>query len=329
MKVLDIRRREWFSLVIVVCVIVIGITVLKPVFLTKYNLQVLMATVAINTLIALSQAVIIALGQMNLSVGAIGGLAAVVFAGCMEILGFPVPLAIVAGLTVGIICGLANGYVVAKTGISAFIITLASLYIFTGITMGITKAIPFYGIPDSVKHFGDALLVGPIPMLVIPAVILAIVLGYIFARVKIGIHILAVGGNAHAAELGGVSLSRATIWAHLLSGLLAAVAGLMVVARIQIGQPTIGSDWLIISFAAPVIGGALLQGGQFNVVGTVLGVVIIALITQGLVLFGVDPFAVQIALGVLILWAVAIGPLRDWWARRSARAQIGKAVAGG
>jgi ribose transport system permease protein len=96
-----------------------------------------------------------------------------------------------------------------------------------------------------------------------------------------------------------------------MSGLLAAVAGLMVVARLQIGQPTIGDDWLILSFAAPVIGGALLQGGHVSVPGTFLGVVIVAMITQALVLFQIDPFIVQIVLGTLILWAVGINRLRE------------------
>jgi ribose transport system permease protein len=107
------------------------------------------------------------------------------------------------------------------------------------------------------------------------------------------------------------------IWAHAISGVLAALAGMIVVARLQIGQPTIGNDWLIMSFAAPVIGGALLQGGHLSVIGTLLGVVIIALITQSLMLFRVDPFAMQIALGALILWAVAIDRARSWRAERN------------
>jgi len=206
---------------------------------------------------------------------------------------------------------------VAVSGISAFIITLATLYIFNGITLGITEAQPFYGIAESVKTFGDAILIGPIPMIAMPTVLVIAAMIWMLTRMRIGRHILAVGGNAHAAELGGVSAQRTVIWAHAISGVLAALAGMIVVARLQIGQPTIGNDWLITSFAAPVIGGALLQGGHLSVIGTLLGVVIIAIITQGLVLFGVDPFAMQIALGGLILWAVAIDRTRSWRAERN------------
>ena len=109
----------------------------------------------------------------------------------------------------------------------------------------------------------------------------------------------------------GISVRNIVIGTHALSGLLAAVAGMMVVARLQIGQPTIGDDWLILSFAAPVIGGAVLAGGHVNVIGTLLGVTTIAIITQALVLFEIDPFIVQIFLGLLILWAVGINRLRD------------------
>ena len=205
-----------------------------------------------------------------------------------------------------------------RTGISAFIITLATLYVFTGVTMGVTEAQPFYGVPEAVTWFGDAALLGPVPLIALPTLAVAVGMGVLLARLRVGRHILAVGGNPHAAELGGVSVAQAVTWAHAISGLLAALAGMMVVARLQIGQPTIGSDWLITSFAAPVIGGALLQGGHVSVTGTVLGVVLIAVITQALVLFGVDPFAVQIALGLLILWAVGLDRLRDARARRRA-----------
>jgi ribose transport system permease protein len=123
--------------------------------------------------------------------------------------------------------------------------------------------------------------------------------------------LLAVGGNRHAAELSGISIARVVIAAHVISGTLAAVAGMLAVARLQLGQPTIGDDWLIISFAAPVIGGAVLAGGHVSVAGTLLGVAIVMLINNALVLLNVDPFAVQLLLGALILAAVALSRFRD------------------
>lgn len=302
---------DWFGPLAVVIVASAVIGSIEPTFLSAFNIQVLLSAIAVNLVIALSQMIIIALGQMNLSVGAIGGLVAIAFAGMMEVWGLPAPLALVLALAIGLAGGLINGFIVAKTGISAFIITLAALSFFKGVNLGITEAQPFYGIPDAVKAFGNTNMFGPIPWLVLPAAVAGLFTWYLLARLRVGRQILAVGGNAHAAELSGISIFQTTVWAHGLSGLLAALAGVMVVARLQIGQPSIGDDWLILSFAAPVIGGAVLAGGHVSVAGTTLGVVVVAIITQSLVLFHIDPFVVQIVLGALILWAVGINRWRE------------------
>ncbi|WP_191057652.1 ABC transporter permease [Geminicoccus harenae] len=302
---------DWFGPLVVVIAAVVVIGAIEPTFLSAFNIQVLLSAIAVNLVIALAQMIIIAIGQMNLSVGAIGGLVAIAFAGMMEVWGIPAPLALVLALAIGLAGGLANGFIVAKTGISAFIITLASLSFFKGLNLGITEAQPFYGVPDAVKAFGNTNMIGPIPWLVLPAAIAGLGIWYLLAKLRIGRQILAVGGNPHAAELSGISIFQTTVWAHGLSGLLAALGGVMVVARLQIGQPSIGDDWLILSFAAPVIGGAVLAGGHVSVAGTALGVVVVAIITQSLVLFHIDPFVVQVVLGALILWAVGINRWRE------------------
>src|SRR5690606_31083643 len=131
----------------------------------------------------------------------------------------------------------------------AFVITLATLSIFKGINLGITRAQPFYGIPDEVKAFGAATLFGPIPWLAVPTAIAAGALWFMLRRQPIGRFILAVGGNEHAASLSGISVRMTVVVAHAISGFLAALAGVLLVARLQLGQPSIGDDWLILSFA--------------------------------------------------------------------------------
>ncbi len=302
---------DWIGPGIVAVVAVIGISVFKPAFLSPFNIFVLLSAISVNMVIALGQLVIIGIGQMNLALGSIGGLVAISFVGVMERFGVPVPLALGMALGIGVLAGMAGGYIIARTAISAFIITLAGLQIFKGINLGITEAQPFYGVPDSVKAFGTGSMLGPLPWLVLPMAICSCGMWYLFNRMRIGRHILAMGSNPHAAEMSGIDARATIIWAHALSGLLAAVAGVMLVAKLQIGHPAIGDDWLISSFAAPVIGGAVLAGGRVSVGGTFFGVVIIAIITQGLVMFNIDPFVVQIVLGALILWAVAINRLRE------------------
>ena len=302
---------DWVGPALVCLVAVVGISILQPSFLSPFNILVLLSAIAVNMVIALGQLVIIAIGQMNLALGAFGGLVAICFVAVMELYGVPPALAVAIGLAIGTAAGAASGFVIARTGISAFIITLAGLQIFKGINLGITEAQPFYGVPQVVKDFGNLAIVGPIPWLIVPMVIASIGMWYLFNRMRIGRYILAVGGNRTAAELSGINVTATIIWAHAISGLLAAIAGMMLVARLQIGQPTIGDDWLISSFAAPVIGGAVLAGGHVSVAGTFFGVVIIAIITQALVLFAINPFVVQIVLGALILWAVGINRYRE------------------
>lgn len=302
---------DWIGPALVSVSAIVGITILQPSFLSSFNIFVLLSAIAVNMVIALGQLVIIAVGQMNLALGAFGGLVAISFVGVMELYGVPPYLAVILGFSIGTLAGMASGIVIARSGISAFIITLAGLQIFKGINLGITKAQPFYGVPQSVKDFGNDAIFGPIPWLVLPMVIAGLGLWYFFKKLRIGRYILAVGSNPHAAELSGINLQTTVIAAHALSGLLAACAGMMLVARLQIGQPTIGDDWLISSFAAPVIGGAVLSGGHVSVAGTFFGVVIIAIITQALVLFAIDPFIVQVVLGGLILWAVGINRFRE------------------
>ncbi|WP_058598690.1 MULTISPECIES: ABC transporter permease [Aureimonas] len=314
-------RADWFGPAAVL-VATMGIAgALAPSFLSPLNIQVLLLAVAVNALIAFSQMIIIAIGQMNLSIGAIGGLAAITFAGLMDQFGVPAPLAALAALALGLGCGLLNGLFINWTGISAFVITLASLSIFKGINLGITRAEPFYGVADSVKSFGQALLIGPVPWLMVPTILAALGLWYALSRLPIGRFILAVGGNSHAAELSGVSVGLTVTVAHAASGFLAALAGVLLVARLQIGQPTIGDDWLILSFAAPVIGGAVLSGGHVSVAATLFGTAIVAVITQLLVLFNFDPFLVQIVLGAMILAAVGLNRLRE--------ARLARALKGG
>jgi ribose transport system permease protein len=301
---------DWFGLLVVAVLAGGLLAFLQPAFLSTYNIYVLLLSFSLWVLVAMAQMVIIAIGQMNLSVGAIGGLVAITFAGSMQVWGLPIPLAILLGLTLGAVCGLFNGVVTHVSGISAFIITLATLSIFKGINIGITEAQPFYAIPDAVKAFGAARL-GGLPYMLGVSLLAIVGVWLLFNRMVLGRQILAVGANRHAAELSGIRVGRVVVLTHMLSAVLAALAGMLAVARLQLGQPTIGDDWLILSFAAPVIGGAILAGGHVSVIGTCLGVVIVTLINNALVLLGIDPFFVQLLLGGLILAAVVVNRWRE------------------
>jgi len=301
--------KEWSALAAAIIAGTIALSALSPAFLTEFNLYVMLRSFCVVLIVAFAQMLTLAVGQMNLSIGALGGLVAIAVGGMMEKLGLPVPVAILLGLVLGAGGGLINGLLTVRTGINGFIITLATASAFTGINLGITESIPFYNLPAGFVAFGTARFFA-IPYLILPPVLVALALWLFLARTIPGRQLLAVGGNPHAAELSGIPRDRIIVLAHTLSGLLAGVAAVLAVAQLGSAQPTIGADWLIISFAAPIIAGAALTGGHISVASTALAVVLIVLIQNGMVLAQVDPYWVQFLLGALILAAVALNRAR-------------------
>jgi ribose transport system permease protein len=291
---------------------VVGMLVLsavRPQFLSTYNLFVTGRDLSILLLVALAQMIVLSLGQMNLSIGSIGGLVAIIESGLMVRYGVPVPVALAAGLLLGIVCGVVNGLLVYWTKINSFVLTLGTSYVFAGINLGITHATPFYHIPGEISSFGQA-RVGAFPIMAAVTIVLTVLLAAFLSQVVLGRQLLAVGGNPLAARLSGLPIRRATLTAHAISGLFAAVAGTMLMAQLGQGQPTIGATWVLPSFAGPIIGGAALSGGTAPILGTVLAMVLISLIDDGLVLVNADPFWVQFLIGALILGAVVLGRTR-------------------
>jgi ribose transport system permease protein len=307
-------RIEWLPLLAMAVAAIIVLALISSSFFSTYNLFVMLRILSVTSLVALSQMVTIAIGQMNLAVGAIGGLVAILFGAMLELYGVPIPLAVLAAVGVGLACGAINGWLIAWTRINGFIITLAMLSVFTGLNYGITKSIPFYNMPQALKSAYDSYL-GPVPMILFIPVLAALGVGFILNFTRAGRHMLAMGGNPAAAELAGISISRTTIFTHVLSGGLAGLAGVVAVARLGTAEPTIGADWLLASFAAPVIGGAALAGGYVSVIGTMIAVVLVILLENGLLLARTNPFYVQFFLGALILLAVMFN---QWRARRVA-----------
>jgi ribose transport system permease protein len=301
--------KEWSALAAAIAIGFVALALLSPAFLTEYNLYVLLRSFCVVLVVAFAQMLTLAVGQLNLAVGALGGLVAIAVGGVMEKLGFPIAAAVALGLLIGIGGGLLNGLLTVRTGINGFIITLATASIFAGINLGITQSIPFYNLPPSFVAFGVERFFA-LPYLLVPPVVAALALALFLARTAPGRYLLAVGGNPNAAELSGIPRDRIVVLAHALSGLLAAIGAILAEAQLGSAQPTIGADWLIISFAAPIIGGAALTGGHISVAATALAVVLIVLIQNGMVLAKVDPYWVQFLLGALILAAVGLNRLR-------------------
>jgi ribose transport system permease protein len=306
-----VPNSDWAGLLAAIVIGGVVLAFLSPNFLSEFNIYVLLRSVCVGILVAFAQMLTLAVGQMNLAVGALGGMVAILFGGMMEMFGVPLWLAVPLAVAIGVAGGFVNGLLAAHTGLNGFIVTLATGSAFTGVNLGLTKSVPFYKMPHALQDFGNGRF-GAFPFLLIAPIVVSPLLALFLFRLPVGRRLLAVGGNSEAAALSGVSPANAIVLAHCLSGLLAAIGAVLAVAQLGSAQPLIGSDWLLLSFAAPIIGGTALAGGYVSVFGAILAVLVIALIQNGLVLVNADPYWVQFLLGALIVAAIA---LNRWRAR--------------
>lgn len=278
-------------------------------FLSSYNMHSLFQTVAIYVLIGLAQMSVLSLGQFNLAVGSIGCLSGVCMGFFMQVLAMPVPLAITLGIAVAALLGGVQGVLIAKSGINPFIITLALLSVFKGIAIVITKGEAFSQLPDAFKEM-NRIQFGPVPLSLLIAVAVCFIVFWIFRFTKLGRRLEACGANPRAAKFSGINVTKTIISGHMLSGILCGVAAMIQVAKFGSAQLSVGDDWMLTSFVVAVLGGTLLSGGKVSVVGTLVGSFLMVLINNALVIWGVNTYAFQIFLGVVLLAAFEVDRAR-------------------
>ena len=315
MTLRSLVRSDWLGLLVAVVALSAGLALSVRQFNTEINQYVVLLNLSVTLIVAFAQMVVLAIGHMNLAIGAMGGLVAVITGGLMERWGVPIPLAMAIGVASGALMGLVNAVVTLRTGINPFIVTLATASVYSGINLGITGAIPFYNLPAEFVAFGQA-RTGPIPHLLVWTVVTGLALAVILRTTVFGRQLFALGGNPRAAELSGLPVTRLVIGAHILSGILVAVAAILLMARFGSGQPTIGQNWLMPSFAGPILGGAALEGGSVSIIGTALASGLVALLENSLVLVQADPFWVEFLLGALILGAIGLSRFRTLYRGR-------------
>lgn len=277
---------------------------LSPVFLTKPNLINILQQSSINALIALGMTLVIISGGIDLSVGPTAALSAVIGATLM-VAGVPVPLAIMAALGVGMLCGMFNGVLVAYGGLQPFIVTLGGLSLYRALSLIYTGGNPVFGIPSEFRALTNGTLLG-IPNPVIAVGIIAVFLWVVLNKTPLGEYILAVGGNEEAARIAGVPVARTKVATFMISGTLASIAALILVGRLGAAEPTMGNLWELDAIAAAAIGGASLMGGKGSVVGTIIGAIILGSLRNGLTLMNVQAFYQLLATGIIIIVAMLI-----------------------
>lgn len=281
----------------------------NPAFLSMASVTTMLRTMSFIGIIALGQTFLMIAGAFDLSVGSTAGLSAIVCTYMMVKMNLPVPIALLGGLGTGALVGLINSFVVLKLGVPAFIATLGMLYMAKGMTSLISKGYTIYPLPESIQRFGTAEPLNTSWSFVI-FVLMAIVFTFVLSKTTYGRKLYAVGGNPEVARLAGINPALIQLSGFVLVGICASLGGIMLTARIVTGNPTIGLGWELNVIAGVVIGGVSLFGGSGSIPGAVIGLLIMQVVTSGLVVARVDPYWQTVAVGLIMIAAVAIDVFR-------------------
>jgi ribose transport system permease protein len=300
-------------LIVIFILSIVIASFISPAFLSTRNIFNLLQQSSIIGVISIGMTFVILAAGIDLSVGSVAALSGMIVAVlCQD--QWPVALAILVAVGAGATLGLAMGSIVALTSVPSFIITLGGLVAIRGLTLLLTDGRPVFGVPEELKFLGAG-FIGPVPVVGI-LFILVTVLAAVFLRyTRAGRYIYAVGGNADAARLSGVPVSRVIAMTFVLCATLAAFGGVLLTAWLEVGQPTASDGAELTAIAAVVLGGTSMFGGKGGVFGTFVAVILLSILSNILNLAGVSPYFQQITTGLVLVGTV----LLNWFiARRAA-----------
>jgi ribose transport system permease protein len=293
-------------------------------FLTKDNLLNILRQYSVPMILAVGQTMVIVSRGIDLSVAATAALSGSVMGVAFAHWGWSEPAALGLGLAAGFAVGAFNGFVITKWKVPDFVATLGTFSAVPGVALLITDGLPVPDfaqavegrtVPSVVSTLGADSWLG-IPLIAIVAAVCALVGGFVLGRTRLGRSAYAIGGNPEAARVSGINVERSKIWIYIFAGVLAAIAGFMLTGRQGSANALMGNGMELQAIAAVVIGGTNLFGGEGRVSGTVIGVLIIGVLSNGLSILGISEFWQQVVNGLIIILVVAI----DQWRRRAARA---------
>ncbi|MFI6376610.1 substrate-binding domain-containing protein [Streptomyces sp. NPDC050546] len=289
-------------------VLVVAMSALSGDFLTTDNLLNVGVQAAVTAILAFGVTFVIVSAGIDLSVGSVAALSATVLAWTATSAGVPVFVAVLLAIATGIACGLVNGILISYGKLPPFIATLAMLSVARGLSLVISEGSPI-ALPDSVSHLGDT-LGGWLPVPVLVMIVMGLIAAFVLGRTYIGRSMYAIGGNEEAARLSGLRVKKQKLAIYAFSGVFAAVAGVVLAARLSSAQPQAADGYELDAIAAVVIGGASLAGGTGKASGTLIGALILAVLRNGLNLLNVSAFWQQVVIGVVIALAVLFDTLR-------------------
>ncbi|GBR10456.1 ABC transporter permease [Asaia siamensis] len=306
-----------FGVVIALAVIFILSCTLSSNFLTAFNMKIIARSLAFVGLVTIGQAILMILGELDLSVGAIGGLAGVAGGIFMVQAGLDPWLSLVLCLALGTGCGLLNGLLITKLKLHSLVLTIGMAGVYGGANLVLTKGVAITGIPSNISFLGRGMLFGlPVPFVIL--LLCLVIVSFVMIRTPLGRYVYAIGSNNAAARMLGIRVDAIRICAFSAAGFFSALAGILMVARLGTAQPSIGDTWVLAPIAAAVIGGVATTGGLGSPFGAVLGAVIIGIIENVIVLFGISPYWQSIVSGGIVVAAISFDSLARRYFNREA-----------
>ncbi|MDD4802961.1 MAG: ABC transporter permease [Syntrophomonas sp.] len=312
----QIRSLLWswsdhFSQILLALILIIMAALLdqaSPFFMTWDNWRNILDQSALLVIISVGMTYVICTGGIDLSVGAITALSGVCMAISLQA-GLNTGESILIGLAAGAAIGLFNGLLISKLNLSPFIVTLATMSITRGIALILTKGIPIYGFPKDFTWWGSG-HIGPVNPPILTALFLALLGALVLNRTKLGYYALSLGGNEEALRRSGVAHKTYKTIIYIISGVAAAIGGLVVTARLNTAEPLAGWMFELDAIAAVVLGGTDMKGGRGSITGTVMACLLLGMLRNGLTILNIPSYYQQLTIGVIILVAIIISELR-------------------
>jgi ribose transport system permease protein len=297
--------RGGFAVWVVVIALVVALSIVKGgAFWSAANISTVLTATVVLGLVALGQHLVILTGGIDLSVGSIATLSALLTAVLIDAYPIRVVPVILGMVVLGVVIGLFNGAFVAFVKLPAFIVTLASFYIVQGVALTVSS-VPAGKVTSDLKNFALGSF-GPIPYSFLLVVVAVAVVAFLLARTRWGKHVYAVGGDLKAARAVGIKAERVLVWVYIASGVLAAIAGVMLASRASIGSPTAGQGLELSAITVVVIGGTSLLGGRGSLFGTLGGVLLLALVSSSITLLQMPSTVTDLIRGAVIVIAATL-----------------------
>ncbi len=306
------RAAEWFlkkqeSSIILILVLFIAVVIcVNPVFISGSNVINILHATGYTLVVVVGMSLVLITGGLDLSVGSVYALGALICGIMCTEKGLPVPVAILLGLIVGLIAGSINGLLIVKAGMPPMIVTLGMQYMARGLVSVLTKGVPIFPLPDGFVAIGSVRLFGQVPVVIPLAIVIAVVGHVVLSKTVFGRSVYAIGGNQEAARISGINIGRTKMWVYMITGVLAATAGILMASRLGSAEPSTGTGLEMKVICGAIIGGISTFGGMGTILGASLGALFMESLTNSLTLMKISVYWQNLVFGAVLILSVLL-----------------------